>query len=114
MRLKAADSMRKRLRKKRRLGEFREYCFEVSLVLKPRLEESAFHAFVDEFLEGIESRNLQFGGGGSRERLSGVVEASGRRSPTSEDRLWVKEWLSAHPLVDSVTIGEFRDAWHGW
>lgn len=106
--------MRKRLRKKRHVGEFREYCFEVSATLVPELSDTEFHRFVDRFIDVIEGRCLQMGGGGTRAGWSCVVAGVGRRSPTEQDREWIKEWLSSDPAVASVDIGDFRDAWHGW
>jgi uncharacterized protein YggL (DUF469 family) len=54
--------MRKRLRKKKHVGEFREYGVEFAATVKPGVD---FDAFCDDFIdECIESRGLAFGGGG--------------------------------------------------
>ena len=106
--------MRKRLRKKRRCGEFREYCFEVAAAFVPDLSDSEFDRLMDRFIDVIEERSLQMGGAGSRAAWSCVVGGVGRRSPTAEDREWIVGWLSSDPAVVSVDVGQFRDAWHGW
>ena len=43
--------MRKRLRKKRRLGEFREHAFDVSYALRPGLSVEQAEDFLFRFLE---------------------------------------------------------------
>ncbi len=54
--------MRKRLRKKKHLKEFREY--GVSLVVEIH-DGTEFHAFLDDFiLKAVEANGLAFGGGG--------------------------------------------------
>lgn len=57
--------MKKRLRKKHRLGEFREECFELTFELSETLSGEALDALTDRFIKVIESRDLQFGGGGN-------------------------------------------------
>ena len=95
--------MKKRLRKKRRLGEFQELGFPVSFTAA----ESAF----DEFIEMIEQHNLQYGGSGCEDTWEGFVEGEWRRSVTGEQRETVGRWLSNHPRIESVAVGEFVDMW---
>jgi len=103
--------MKRRLRKKLRLGEFREDCFEVQFRVNPSLECKVMAAFI----EMIEVNGLQCGGGGKGGEWSGVVQGSGcRKSTTAADRAYVLEWLQAHPHIRDVLVGPLRDAWHGW
>ena len=54
--------MRKRIRKKLNIGEFRETGFEITW--KPQeVSEADFDKFIQEFLDAIEARGLVFGGG---------------------------------------------------
>lgn len=108
--------MKRRLRKKLRLGEFREMCFEVTFELSATLAPAASDHVIDEFLEMIETHHLQFGGGGNdHTRLwSGVVGGPPRESVTAEQRAQVLAWLQAHPAITHAEAGSLRDAWHGW
>ena len=101
--------MRKRLRKKRRLGEFREYGFEVRFDITGA---SAWNDVFDAFIvEAIEGNGLQFGGS----PRGGFVAAEGRRaSATEAHRRAVRAWLERRPDVANIAIGELRDVWHGW
>jgi uncharacterized protein YggL (DUF469 family) len=106
--------MRKRLRKKRHLGEFAEHAFDVWCTLETGLTEAATDAFVDRFLsQAIESQGLSCGGGGRDAKWHFCVGRAGRGSPTAMQRVAVGMWLSEQPEVASHGLGELFDAWHG-
>lgn len=105
--------MKKRLRKKRRLGEFREDCFEVAFEIDPSLSAEQVDAVTDAFISMIEEKNLQFGGGGAS-KWSGIVQGPWRGSATAADREIVLKWLHNHSCVVNASAGPLRDAWRGW
>lgn len=101
--------MRRRLRKKRRVGEFQELGIELSLTLRSGID---FDAFLDDFLtSAIEVHGLRFGGSGSSTHLSGVVEL-GRRDVASTHRDVLEGWLAADRRIDAYTVSQFVDLWH--
>ncbi len=78
--------MNRRLRKKLRVGEFRECGFEVTFRLSDRTDDATVDAFWGEFIEGaIESAGLVCGGGCGRV-WDVFVSRPGRRSETDQDR----------------------------
>lgn len=101
--------MRKRLRKKKRLGEFREYGFGVKFSIPDDSDwNPIFWAFVEE---AIERNGLLFGGSPH----GGFVTKNARRASTTEnDRIAVEAWLKSRPEVSDITVGPLRDACHGW
>jgi hypothetical protein len=105
--------VKRRLRKKRRIGEFREDCFELRFHINPSLDTDGIDTVTDAFIEMIEASGLQFGGGGFAE-WSGVVQGPFRSSATEEDRAAVLAWLANHPEIVDASAGTLRDAWHGW
>lgn len=105
--------MKRRLRKKRRLGEFREDCFELAFEISPSLSDDEVDALTDAFIDMIESNGLQYGGGGNR-LWSGIVQGPWRGSATAADRKAVLEWLEKQPHILNANAGPLRDAWHGW
>lgn len=105
--------MKKRIRKKRRLGEFREDCFELTFAVAPNLSDVAREEFYDDFIEMIESNDLLCGGG-CNDVYDLVIEASGRGSATEEHRQIIKAWLAARKVVSGIVVGDLQDAWHGW
>ncbi len=105
--------MKKRLRKKRRLGEFREDCFEVHFEVAPSLETQQVEQLTDDFIAMIESHQLQFGGEVDR-TWHGIVQGSWRKTTTPEDRQRVIEWMETHELIVNAWAGPLRDAWYGW
>jgi uncharacterized protein YggL (DUF469 family) len=105
--------MRKRLRKKRRLGEFRENAFDVSYTLRQGVSADEAEDFLFRFVEqAIEANDLSCGGGGQGESWELCVTSAGRGSPTEQQRGAVSEWLANQPAVRSHNLGAFFDAWH--
>ncbi len=105
--------MRKRLRKKRRVGEFREDCFAIDFQFDANLSNSERDQMIDRFIAMLERHGLQFGGGGIVQ-WSGVVEFQGRGTATQSDRNLVLDWLEQHPEIVAASAGPLRDAWFGW
>lgn len=103
--------MKKRLRKKLHVAEFREFGFEVSFRLPDDLDEAGLDRFFDSFIaEAIEGHGLMCGGG-CGQVWDVFVTRHGRRSATDEDRHGVAAWLQQHPDVTDVQIGPLIDAW---
>lgn len=108
------SKLKRRLRKKYHVGEFREFGFEVFTKLKSDISQEEFEKFVDDFIDEIEANKLLFGGGG-RETWEGFVSAAKRfSSPTEEQRNKIEQWLKNHAEVEAVKMGDYRDARHGW
>jgi uncharacterized protein YggL (DUF469 family) len=106
--------MRKRLRKKRRLGEFRENAFDVVYRLHEGMSAAGAEDFLFRFLEhAIEANALSCGGGGRPPDYDFTVSRAGRGSPSKEQRAAVGAWLADQPEVTHYKLGEFFDAWHG-
>lgn len=107
--------MKRRLRKKKRVGEFQELGFEVRGDLRPGLAEADVDAFVDRPIAIVEARRLAFGGGAGRDdKLDGFVTRCGRGSATPEDRVTLDAFLEGDVAVVRHEVGELRDAWYGW
>ncbi len=105
--------MKRRLRKKRRLGEFAELGFSLRFAMCRDLDEDARMTLLDEFLDEVECLGLQFGGGGIHV-WSGFVELCGRGSATEQHRASILSWLEQHADIESPSVAELVDAWHGW
>ncbi len=109
--------MRKRLRKKRHLGEFQELGFTVWWRMKSIPDESECLQFLGRFLEeAIEANGLSFGGGGGSDsdEGEGFVANMGGGSATDEHRAIVQEWLTQDPDVAECRVEPLPDAWYGW
>ncbi len=104
--------MKKRIRKQLRLGEFRQFGFEVSFRLPDDLDEAGVDGFWDVFIaDAIEASGLSCGGGCGR-AWDVFVTRTGRTSATDEDRAKLAEWLERHALTSDIHIGPLVDAWH--
>jgi uncharacterized protein YggL (DUF469 family) len=104
--------MRKRLRKKRRFGEFQELEFPIAFRLKSSLRAVQVDEFIRELVAAAERRELVFLGSGDVEWY-GAVTRSGRGSPTEEDQQFLHDLLAADARVEAVNVGPLRDAWNG-
>lgn len=98
----------RRVRKKLRIAEFRQFGFDVSFRLRDALPEDELMRFWDAFiLDAIERNGLAFGGG-----TDGFVCAWGRGSVNDSHRGLLRHWLAARPEVVSAQVGPLVDAWH--
>jgi uncharacterized protein len=106
-----------RQRKKLRVGEFQEHCFDVELVFNAPMRGEPYHDFINDFFGFLEQRGLLGGGFGGKEPFSeteGVIARIERGSPTEEDREAVIAWLRARQDVTDARAKDFKDAWHGY
>jgi uncharacterized protein YggL (DUF469 family) len=106
--------LNRRQRKKLRVGEFQELVFEVSIRFGQPMEGTRLDAFVDGFIDLIESRRLAAGGGGGGLKAEWVVSTWSRGSTTEEDRRAVLDWLLPHPEVVDAKASALIDGWYGW
>jgi uncharacterized protein YggL (DUF469 family) len=106
-----------RQRKKLRVGEFKEHCFDIELVFHSPMRGEPYHDFINDFFGFLEQRNLLGGGFDGQEPFSeteGVIANIERGSPTEEDREAVVQWLRGRPEVVDARAMDFKDAWHGY
>jgi uncharacterized protein YggL (DUF469 family) len=104
--------VRKRLRKKLRVGDFREVGFEVRFRISDEVDEAGLGGFWDAFIgDAIEGGGLACGGGCGR-KYDLFVFRPGRASATEEDRQAIGSWLERHAHVSDTHIGPLVDAWH--
>ena len=107
--------MNKRLRKKKRVGEFKELGFELLGDLRPGISDDDIEAFIDRLIVVVEARELGFGGGAWRDhKLEGFVTRMGRGSATEDDRTALAAFLAGDDAVVRHEVGALRDAWYGW
>jgi len=111
------NRLNRRQRKKLLVGEFQELVFDTRISFAKPLDESAYDAFIDAFIDFVESRHLVIGGfGGSLPlaEMDGLVSKAGPGSATEADRQAVQAWLEQRAEVSQVQLGELVDGWYGW
>lgn len=103
--------MKKRLRKKKYLGEFKEW--GTSITIK-RTTCDDFDSFLDDFIEqAIEGNHCSCGIGGMDDSFDGIIQL-GTISNYPEARLTaIKVWLDQRADVDHYVIGKLIDLWYG-
>ncbi len=109
MKLDKIENKSRRIRKKLYLGEFTVLGFEISCETDIH-DFDRYDAFVDDFIDYIESVGLCFGGGGL-ELFEGFLcstERYGNATETQKEQ--VLSWLKARPEVKSAQAGELVDA----
>jgi hypothetical protein len=105
--------MNKRLRKKKRVGEFRELGFRVRFET-PGLSPEQVDALIDRWLdEAIESNGLACGGSCGPVQWDGFVQMDHRGSATNEHREAVTSWLKSQSTIKNVEVSPLIDAWYG-
>lgn len=102
-------SRSRRLRKKLRIGEFKELGVEFSAEFKESLVADAEEKLVDLFLaEVIEPRILALGGS----ITNGFITCLGRGSVSEEDRAQIASWFHSRPECRAIRVGPLADAWY--
>jgi uncharacterized protein YggL (DUF469 family) len=96
--------MRKRLRKKLRLGEFECDLLPIAIELREDIDTPSWNGFIDRFIRCIELNELQFGGGGKSPSWSGFAVPVGRETRIRGAQF---ENLSAW-LSDQAEVVRFR------
>jgi uncharacterized protein len=107
-------TMRKRLRKKKRLGEFAEFGLLVAVTPTITFGSSEPDSLLDRFIEeAIERNDLSCGGGGGETWEFFVTAKARRASVTQARRQSLEAWLRSTPGVETYTLSSPVDAWHG-
>ena len=78
--------MKKRIRRKKRVGELQELGFDVDAGLHSGTDRDAVRAFSDPFISHIEAHQLAIDGG-IGPTVAGFVARFSRRSAMADDRL---------------------------
>ncbi|QDU07716.1 50S ribosome-binding protein YggL [Gimesia aquarii] len=103
--------MKKRLRKKKHLGEFKEWGTSITIKRTTCVD---FDSFLDDFIEqAIEGNHCCCGIGGMDDSFDGIIQL-GTKSNHPEERLKaIKTWLDRRPDVDHYVTGKLIDLWYG-
>jgi hypothetical protein len=103
--------MRKRLRKKKHLGEFKEFGCELIIERNTKSDFNEFlYAFIDD---AIEANDCYCGGGGKEDHWEFIIEL-GCQSDKPEGRLKkICNWLDGREDVKDYKTGELIDLWYG-
>lgn len=103
--------MKKRLRKKKHIGEFAEWGRQLVVIRNTKKNADEFHdAFISE---AIEMNGCFCGGGLSDDKIDVIVEL-GKKSDDPESKfLKVTDWLNNRPDVETWKAGTLFDLWNG-
>ncbi len=97
--------MRRRLRKKKHIGEYRRF----AIFLEASLSDGDSSTLVDEFrTQALEPNGLAFMGRIARQALSGFVKL-GQRDDYEANQERIVLWLLQHPLVASIDTTSLID-----
>jgi len=103
--------MKKRLRKKLRKGEFKEFGFRIKFKIDPKLSIEKIDEITWDFIiDAIEANDLMFGGGGSYLYEGFCAKVKG--SATEDDIKNIEKWINGQSEILDYEIGELIDAWH--
>ncbi len=99
--------MKKRLRKKKRIGEFAEFGRQLVAFRNTKMNPNEFHdAFISE---AIENNGLLCGGGLSEDKISVIVQL-GKMSENPESKfVKVTAWLDERSDIEKWIVGPLFD-----
>lgn len=103
--------MNKRIRKKRRCGEFREFCANFALKLN---SGSDMEQFLNDFVnDAVLANGCGIGGGGDDDVFEGYIELGTSANKPAEKLEAITNWVKGKSEVEKVVFGEITDAWYG-
>lgn len=109
--------MKKRLRKKKHMGEFTEYGFYLRGTIVPIEDFEDSLEFVDKLVEHISTMGLEFGGAIGKGTIDLFVcrwePPKGRATATEEDKQRLVASLLEWPEVLDLHASELVDVWNG-
>ena len=101
--------MRKRIRKKKHLREFKEFGCALQIDFAPSTD---FDAFLDDFIfNAIEKNNMKCMTSGTLNDFDSYIFL-GKKDIYQENYDNHKHWLKSHPSVGDWKISGAVDAWH--
>ena len=108
------NSVKKRLRKKRRVGEIQEFGFGAGFRFSDLLTMEARNNLLNRFIEeAIEKNGLQFGGGGDGNEWNGFVALNKSRGSTLEThRQMVEKWFTQEAEVNEYYLTDLVNSWY--
>lgn len=104
--------VKKRLRKKKKLGEFKEEGFSLKVDFVPDLNDASINQFIDELIDLMEEHKMLMGGGSLNNTWEAVIFRH-KQSTTQDDKAAVLQWLKERPGVASYEVSKNWDVWHG-
>ena len=76
--------------------------------------DEQFDNFFDSLIEFIESRGLEIGGGGNKDKFTGYISSNARYgSATDDDRTTLEEWLNNQDGVSNISVLPLSDVYYG-
>ena len=102
--------MKKRLRKKLKLGEFKQVGLNITLNLIEGIENT--DDFYNMFLKIIEENNFIFSGLFDDSIIDGCIYESKYKLDTERNIKNIKNLLLKNPLVSNIEMEETNDAWN--
>ncbi len=105
--------MKKRLRKKKRLGEFQEFGFYLDAEYDEIKDESKFDDFIDRVLDMIEDNGFVCGGKFLEEQFDGFLSLSNPSLELESQKKALLESLKSISEIKKAEVSENVDAWYG-
>ncbi len=103
--------MKKRLRKKKHIGEFAEWGRQLIATRNTKIDAEAFQdAFI---IEAIESNGCYCGGSLSDDKINVIVELGKMSEEPKSKFARVTAWLDARADIEEWKAGPLFDLWHG-
>ena len=111
----ASKRLNQTQRKKKHLGEFQVFGFEITAGLQATAARADIDAMLNALIGMLDAHGLEFCGSAEKGAFEGFVASAARYGIVGDsDREAVRAWLASQPLLENATVGPLRDAWHSW
>lgn len=104
--------MRKRVKKKNRLGRFIELGFEFDVIFTESVSPNRANKFINDFILFLEDNGMQCFSITDSFKSSGLIgHLKNYKSLSNDDIKKVVEYLKDNDVVDQVKAGKLVDTW---
>ncbi len=104
--------IKRRLRKKKHVGDFKEMGFLLSAKLNLKSEEE-LDQFCDEMIDFLASNEIHMEGGMGIDNISLFIGTGIVNTGEEECRAKLITWMEEHKNVEEFNAGELEDAFYG-
>ena len=104
--------MNKRIKKKKHMGPFAQYCVHLTAKWKAPPTVEQLDSVMDRFVERIEKLNMYCGGGSGPDGIELTLAHETEMFPKQAQLKQLVAWMESKELFTEIKLSPYEDAWY--